>query len=252
MRTNWKIIAASVPGTAHVRRDVPCQDAFAYRVFDTNAGEILTVAVADGAGSAKFAQEGARIVCDFFISGAAALIEKGGKVSNLNEDFFFGFLRTLPETLKSENEDLDDYACTFLAVAASETEAVFAQIGDGAIVYSDEDEFRLFRVPQQGEYANTTNFVTDKTASENLQISHIENRIEELAIFTDGLQRVAIDFQSKNAHQPFFRSMFSPLRGSHSAANLEEKLSAFLNSPKINERTDDDKTLILASRPKNK
>lgn len=255
MRANWKIISASIPGTAHVRRDLPCQDAFAYRLFDTNAGEVLAIVVADGAGSAKFAEIGARTTCDFFISGVAALLENGGKVSDLNEYFFFEFLKALSNEIAASREigDLNDYACTFLAVAVSETEAIFAQIGDGAIVYSSEpDEFRLFAVPQQGEYANTTNFVTDKSAAENLQFARIENRIEELAIFTDGLQRVALDFQSKQPHQPFFRSMLAPLRrAEHPAANLEEKLSAFLNSPKINERTDDDKTLILASRFKN-
>lgn len=254
MPTNWKIIAASIPGTAHVRRDAACQDAFAFRVFDINAGEILTIAVADGAGSAKFGKEGARAACDFFVSGVAALLENGGNVLDLNEEFFSGFLKALTGTLTANGEDADlnDYACTFLAIAASATETVFAQIGDGAIVYSCEpDDFRLFAVPQQGEYANTTNFVTDKNASENLQFQYFENRIEELAIFTDGLQRLAIDFQSKQPHQPFFRSMLAPLRAKHPATNLEEKLSAFLNSPKINERTDDDKTLILASRFKN-
>lgn len=254
MLENWKIISASVPGTAHVRRKVACQDAFALRLFDTKAGEILTIVVADGAGSAKFAEIGARTACDFYVSGVAALLENGGKVSDLNENFFSGFLKALPEALaaKAENADLSDYACTFLAIAASESETIFAQIGDGAIVYSSEaDDFRLFAVPQQGEYANTTNFVTDETAAEHLQFGRVENRIRELAIFTDGLQRVAIDFQSNQPHQPFFRSMLAPLRAKHSATNLEEKLSAFLNSPKINERTDDDKTLILASRLRN-
>lgn len=255
MAENWKIIAASVAGTAHLRRSIACQDAFAFRVFDTDAGEILTIAVADGAGSAKFAEIGARTACDLFISGVAALIENGGSFSDLNREFVSGFLKTLPGALAAngENADLADYACTFLLAAASETETVFAQIGDGAIVYSSEtDIFRLFAVPQQGEYANTTNFVTDENAAQNLQFIRFENRIEELAIFTDGLQRLAIDFQSKKAHQPFFRSMLAPLRASNPAANLEEKLSAFLNSPKINERTDDDKTLILASRSTNK
>lgn len=255
MHANWKIIAASVAGTAHVRRDTACQDAFAYRVFDTTYGEVLIVAVADGAGSAKFAELGARNVCDFFVSGVSALFENGGKISDLNQTFYFEFLKAFSNALSANdnNTDLNDYACTFLAVAACENETIFCQIGDGAIVFASElDEFKLFAIPQQGEYANTTNFVTDENAAEKLQFKRLENRIEELAIFTDGLQRLAIDFQSKNAHLPFFRSMLAPLRGENPAANLEEKLSAFLNSPKINERTDDDKTLILASRLMNK
>jgi hypothetical protein len=32
------------------------------------------------------------------------------------------------------------------------------------------------------------------------------------------------------------------------AAHLEPELQAFLNSPRVNERTDDDKTLVLAMR----
>jgi hypothetical protein len=254
MRKNWKIISASVAGTLHRARELPCQDSYAFRVFETNAGEILTIAVSDGAGSAKFADTGSRFACDFFISAVTSLLENGGKFSHLNRDFFLQFLQTFQTQLlaKTENQDLCDYACTFLAVAASETETVFAQIGDGAIVYSSEpDEFCLFAVPQQGEYANSTNFLTDETAADNLQFERIETCVEELAIFTDGLQRLTLDFQSKQPHQPFFRSMFAPLRAEMSASNLEEKLSQFLDSPKINERTDDDKTLILASRLSN-
>lgn len=250
MGSNWKIIATSVPGTLHRARDLPCQDFYAVRVFETNAGEILAAAVSDGAGSAKFAALGSRFVCDFFISAVADVLENGGEFSDLNRNFFLQFLQTFQTELaaKTAAQDLGDYACTFLAVAASETEAFFAQIGDGAIVYASEQEFRLFAVPQQGEYANSTNFITDEAAADNLQFERIETRVEELALFTDGLQRLTIDFQSKRPHQPFFRSMFAPLRAENAATNLEEKLSQFLDSPKINERTDDDKTLILASR----
>lgn len=248
--SKWKIIEASVAGTLHKARELPCQDAFAVRVFETGAGETLVIAVSDGAGSAKFAETGARFVCDYFISEIGALLENGGKASDLNQDFSHQFPPKLQTALAEEvgNQNLSDYACTFLALAASEDETVFLQIGDGAIVYSTEpDEFRLFTIPQQGEYANSTFFITDESAAENLKFEKIRNGVKELAIFTDGLQRLAIDFQSKQPYQPFFRSMLAPLRLLNSAENLEKKLSEFLDSPKINERTDDDKTLILAS-----
>jgi hypothetical protein len=41
--------------------------------------------------------------------------------------------------------------------------------------------------------------------------------------------------------------MIAPLRNGASN-DLNEKLEKFLASPKINEKTDDDKTIILASR----
>jgi len=52
----WRVIAASVVGTSHRARAVPCQDAQAYRIL---ADGTLVVAVADGAGSAARAEAGA-------------------------------------------------------------------------------------------------------------------------------------------------------------------------------------------------
>jgi hypothetical protein len=42
--------------------------------------------------------------------------------------------------------------------------------------------------------------------------------------------------------------MFRPLREAPSGADLLKGLREFLDSPVVNERTDDDKTLILATR----
>ncbi len=44
--------------------------------------------------------------------------------------------------------------------------------------------------------------------------------------------------------------MLAPLRNGVPTGGLNEKLESFLASPKINEKTDDDKTIILASRRK--
>jgi hypothetical protein len=42
--------------------------------------------------------------------------------------------------------------------------------------------------------------------------------------------------------------MIAPLRNTAKINGLNEKLEKFLSSPNINEKTDDDKTIILASR----
>ena len=42
--------------------------------------------------------------------------------------------------------------------------------------------------------------------------------------------------------------MIAPLRNGSEASGLNEKLEKFLASPKLSEKTDDDKTIILASR----
>src|SRR5690349_18611216 len=52
----WNVAGASVQGTSHMERDVPCQDAHLYRVLPEGH---LIIAVADGAGSAARSDEGA-------------------------------------------------------------------------------------------------------------------------------------------------------------------------------------------------
>jgi len=68
--------------------------------------------------------------------------------------------------------------------------------------------------------------------------------------YSDGVQRLALSFEQRIPHNPFFEPMLNVLRNQKSAEceALDQQLAHFLNSPQINERTDDDKTLILATR----
>ncbi|MEO6590107.1 MAG: protein phosphatase 2C domain-containing protein, partial [Pyrinomonadaceae bacterium] len=95
---------------------------------------------------------------------------------------------------------------------------------------------------------NTTEFLTDETAIESLRFVLIKENIEDLILFSDGIFAVAVDYQRNKPHEPFLMPMIAPLRNGNPADGLNEKLENFLASPKINEKTDDDKTIILASR----
>jgi len=68
-------------------------------------------------------------------------------------------------------------------------------------------------------------------------------------MFTDGLERLALDFRTQQPHTPFFNRVITPVRnsaGNGRNADLSRQLADFLNSADINARTDDDKTLVLA------
>ena len=66
----WRIISASAPGTAHLEKTLPCQDAHAFCVLP--GGELLA-AVSDGAGSAEHAREGANLAVEGALAGLNAL-----------------------------------------------------------------------------------------------------------------------------------------------------------------------------------
>ncbi|MFM6899886.1 MAG: protein phosphatase 2C domain-containing protein, partial [Microcystis panniformis] len=57
----WKTLCQSVVGSFHVQTGLPCQDYGAYKLLDQ---DVLIGAVADGAGSAKHSDLGAKITVE--------------------------------------------------------------------------------------------------------------------------------------------------------------------------------------------
>ena len=102
--------------------------------------------------------------------------------------------------------------------------------------------------PMVGEYANMTNFVTDENAIDVLAVITLPARPDRVAVFSDGVQRLALNMATNTAHGPFFKPFFEVLSKAtpEHEDQLQVELERFLQSPAVNERTDDDKTLALA------
>jgi hypothetical protein len=105
--------------------------------------------------------------------------------------------------------------------------------------------------PQRGEYANTTFFLTDDDAIERFQVEALPGAISDIALMSDGLEPLALYYASKTVHEPFFNGMFRPLLqsdGIKEISHLSESLQQFLSSDQVGSRTDDDVSIILATR----
>lgn len=214
---------------------------------------MLIVALADGAGSAAYADLGATVTCDALIRSVLVRLN-GSNVSEFTRGVITDVLNEARRALTLESArrgiPLRELACTVLVAVVDRDAAAFAQLGDGAFVIAREDRFEPVVWPQEGEYANTTNFLTDEDFVDSVEIVFFKEPILEFAAFTDGLQRLALDYANRTGHAGFFRPLFQRLK---SAATVEELLPPFrqfLDSPRINDRTDDDKTLVLATRLK--
>jgi hypothetical protein len=129
--------------------------------------------------------------------------------------------------------------------------AVISHIGDGACVLRKRGSmsWEVPSWPAHGEYASSTYFVTDDPQP-NLQFSLIEGEVSELAVFSDGIERLVLDFSNKTAFEGFFDPMFRPLAtlGPGRERSLSASLRKYLDSPHVLERTDDDKSLVMAKR----
>ena len=249
----WKIIRASVAGTSHTESNLPCQDdCFADVISSADGVDFLVCIVSDGAGSAQEGGSGAELAC------ATAWSSIESAIGNLNaapldESSVRDWIRDVQHVIykMAETKSLTprDFACTLLGAVVSSNKAIFFQIGDGAIVASSGGVQGVVFWPDSGMYANMTYFVTEEDAFSHLHISITETKIEEVALFSDGIQRLALSYEQRTPHSPFFYPMLEVLRKKNpiECETLDLQLAGFLNSTQINQRTDDDKTLVLAT-----
>lgn len=256
----WRVAHTSVIGTSHEKTGLPCQDAASCRVVSDAEGRRVLLAVAcDGAGSASRSFDGAAITVNRFLQDFGDAGSRSG-VDQVTKQFVEDWVRRVRSEIRGQAQANElnprEFACTILGAVVGHARAAFFQIGDGAIVVSNRAEpgdYGWVFWPQHGEFANQTNFITQDNAIDVLEFEVEERCVDEIAIFTDGIERLVLDLQTKTAHAPFFRTLFGWLAKNEPAVVGEELLaseviSRYLGSKQINDKTDDDKTLILASR----
>jgi hypothetical protein len=159
------------------------------------------------------------------------------------------------ESLASEAEragnEIKDYACTLLVALVTQSGGGALQIGDGAIIARDETGgWAWVFWPQRGEFANTTFFLTDVHALNQLTTDELPSAITEVALMSDGLEPQALVYSTRQVHEPFMNGMFQPLlkAAGTDIAEVSTSLGTFLGSERVGARTDDDVTLVMATR----
>ena len=187
------IVAASKRGRSHAKDAKPRDDHF--RLFHSQETNWYVIAVADGAGSAKYSREGSRIACDKAVDYCIEqlsnnvileenikryyeVMSKTGEAEarkTVGDDLY----RILPNAALEANKAINaeaertknsvkDYATTFLLAVCKKFEfgwfVAGFWIGDGAIcIYDNKSEshtIKLLGTPDVGEYAGQTKFLT--------------------------------------------------------------------------------------------
>ena len=249
----WRHIAQSLQGPSHVADGTACQDSNIVHVLGNGSTGTLIACVADGAGSAKFSDTGSTIACNSVLESAAAHFESnGGRFDDLSREDVLHWCEDARARIQSEASarscNCRELATTLCVAIAAPDCSVFFQIGDGAIIVGSHGIYGVVFWPQSGEYANSTNFLTADDYQDRLEFLTTTSRCSDIAVFTDGLERLALRFDSQTPHGPFFVPLFRALRSANDLDGLNEGLRQFLASDSVQVRSDDDKTLILATR----
>jgi hypothetical protein len=250
--TRWNWVSAACRGTSHERSGVRLQDAHSCFIPKGKRNDVFVAIVCDGAGSAALGGQGASLICrtisteirhHFMVSAELPTDELIESWIDTARDLIF---------VAAQKRGLvpRDFAATLVLAISDGISVIIGHIGDGCVVLKDDDHNMWVAPswPDHGEYASTTTFVTDEPTPK-LNLVRYNAPVSALVLFTDGLERLALDFILKQPYEKFFEGICRPLFSSSSEGlnrALSEELKKYLNSDQINARTDDDKTLVIA------
>ena len=173
----------SLRGVAHVNNKIPCQDKTYYLKND----HLHVMVLADGAGSAKFSEIGAKVVtkaiANYLNKSFHQLhtdLKNWWKIDSIKKDIN-KLMRNEVNEIKPKKNSLSDYASTLLFVATYKNKYILGHLGDGAIGLKKDKEIELLSAPDNGETANTTFFYTSSNAVNRMRL--MKGKVDEDSTF---------------------------------------------------------------------
>jgi Protein phosphatase 2C len=248
----WQVVAASECGASHLRLGKPCDDSCSWLLL---SDETLIAVVADGAGSASHGGLGALTAVSAIKEAAAGSVLPS---SNHIEEVIVRQLVTscvlsARRSVETEAESLGlvstDLSTTLIVLLATPSCVGICHIGDGAVVLRGKDgEMLTLSKPEESEFVNETVFLTSQDFSQTVPFKFWLGELGQFAMFSDGLQNVALKLPADEPHKPFFEPLFR-LISEEQPEIVTEQLHAFLLSDRLRSRTDDDVTILVAHLP---
>lgn len=238
----WKVCAASVCGAAHREKGLPCQDA----VHWLQTPSLLSAAVCDGAGSARYGGQGALRVAREFAEGMAQMPASCG-VHAYAVDLLTGIRQRLLLEAQERQAALADFACTLVAACLSDGGGWLIHLGDGVAAAALAQGEPIFSLPENGEYVNQTWFVTSPDWRERVRVTPLSGPVTQITLMSDGVQPFAMNKGGTQLFSPFIDPVVRFLRGVPEAQGAEA-LRHTLSDPRTDAITGDDKTLLIGIR----
>lgn len=213
------VVAASKRGRSHAHEGKARDDDF--KLFHNDENGWYIIAVADGAGSAKYSRKGSAVACDTCVEYCRQALatpteleeaittlskaedgDSNRAISTLIYNIVGGAAhkahRAILETAKANEDQPRDYSTTLLLAICKKFEfgwfVASFWVGDGAMcIYDKERQYiKLLGTPDGGEYAGQTRFLTmQEIFTPESIMSRLKYSIEEdfsaLLLMTDGI-----------------------------------------------------------------
>lgn len=201
----WLVVGASVAGKSHTDAEPPtlCQDSYEITPLPRNWGVAV---ICDGAGSAKYAEEGAIFVATQTAKLVAQSIEENswieqGKLPSLQkweacaQNALLKTRHQLEAYANKREISAKELACTVIILVYSPIGLLVAHIGDGRAGYCNQQNQWLPLIkPWKGEEANQTVFITSdiwENPTDFLKTTVIAEKPIAFTLMSDGCENHA-------------------------------------------------------------
>ena len=254
------VAGATRTGRRHEKEGLPNQDNFRYKTLSDK--HILVAAVSDGAGSASKSAYGSLAAVVHAVNVAfEELARDHAPEQALRSGLQAAITAVHKMADRDPTHDINSYHATLVLAAWTPHGIAAIQVGDGAAIVITEDGPKMLTIPQQGEYANETYFITMPQARDIAFFNQTESA-HALSIFTDGLQQQAVDFTHRRPHPEFITDAIKapahedvqPIPDiisnswSPNPTPPDQLLQAWLQAKNVAQLNLDDTTLIVASK----
>jgi hypothetical protein len=271
---DWRMAAASATGASHLARATENQDSFQTNVTtlkdptrrDTTRNEPLIICVADGLGTNRHSAAGAALATAFgqMCTEAVFACQQWHQLSRKSIEGLLGqsvehvrrsWLATIDGApARNSAESRQDNAShpfhtTLILTVLRPPWLAIAQVGDGFVVAQNGDgRCVLLDGPRPSyEYVNMVTTLGQPQTAINISVVYDRN-IRGVAVSTDGLEDSVLSCADPTHRAPkedFFGTMFAEVA---SGERDSERTLRLLRSPALRAQTDDDLTLVVASR----
>ena len=242
MERPWRVFAASSIGKSHIDGGLPCQDACG-TAFEN--GRLVAV-VCDGAGSASKSDIGATECADSLCKFLSAVV--GSSSACITPSVIEQAVEVARAHLQLRADELGlpvrELACTAVGVALFQDGGCIFHIGDGMAVVELGDASTILSLPENGEYANETYFITGDDWLPHLRTTPFAGTIRCVSLMSDGAMPFAVNRGKTGMFGPFIDPVRSYL-ATVSEAEGSEALLATLSDERTWSITSDDKSLLL-------
>jgi serine/threonine protein phosphatase PrpC len=242
-----KLIIASKRGRSHAHEGKFRDDSFA-SAFDIESGWGI-IAVADGAGSAKYSRRGSVLACNTVIDSFKALLA-GDKLDAL-ETAIAAYLDTKSEEAQklistqfteqlgkiayaaqqqirqesqAQKAEIKDYATTLIFALVKKYDKGYVissfWVGDGGIGIFSEADVTLLGVPDSGEFAGQTRFLTmQEIFADGAYVNRIRFKVvpdfTALILMTDGITDPKFQTDANLRNIAIWQELWQDLNGNN-------------------------------------